>query len=981
MSGRRDHAPPPALARSDSPPPQPRTGRKAQVISPQVKQRAGVGGRRPGAAAAAPPARAVAGVKRWLPTAAAAPRAARARLTVAPQRGPVGVRRPTPPAPPRDPADAAAAALRAAALDGRLWHAACATACGDTIPTPVPTSFPSGAAYAAAFTPLLLEEARQSLRAAWADAAGARRTWPVIVDRVDAGGGGRGGVAVVVSFARDARRRPRPGDLRDGDVYVLTRGEPPSVDAADWAAGGRRRAAAGGVELEAGDAGVGADGARGDAPALPCPHPFAGVLRVTGATATVSGRGPCCPSHASTTTSAPCAAALAALHAGGDGWTLTPAGGFTTTLRELAALVAVCRAGAGASPLLAPLLRPPKARAGDDAPASGWPAEVSHPLFVDHLRASYDASQLAAIEGAARHLAARSGDRPPFTLIQGPPGTGKTHTVVAILNVWHLVAHHRHHAARLARNGASTPAARRPRLLVCAPSNAAADELLGRVMERGFVDAAGGGYRPAVVRVGSGDAAMTPRARAVWVDALVDALLDMPGVDRLRALQAARAGVVAAKRAAAAAAAGGGGLAAAVASVAATDALALAEADVARLEAADEGARGDAPARRCARDALENSFVAAADIVFTTLSSTGRRVFGRRAAGGAFATVLVDEAAQASEVATLQALALGAADAVLVGDPAQLPATVLSGAARAGNLQRSLFERLAAAGAPVAMLTVQYRMHPAIRAFPSARFYQGRLVDAAQVLSRPPCAFYHEPLLKPYAVFDVAAGREMRGGGGRGGPSLRNEAEAEMAAALYRALRDSLNRAAAAAIAAGRPPPPPVTVGVLTPYRAQVEAVTAALARAAGPAAARGARVATVDAFQGSEVDVAILTAVRARAPVRNGGGGNGNRTALPHGGVGFVDDVRRLNVAITRARRALWIVGNAETLSGSAAWGQLLADARARGVVVRGADAASLFPAHATSAPVPAPAAPVTVAPRLLPGVGGYGGEGRGWG
>ena len=68
--------------------------------------------------------------------------------------------------------------------------------------------------------------------------------------------------------------------------------------------------------------------------------------------------------------------------------------------------------------------------------------------------------------------------------------------------------------------------------------------------------------------------------------------------------------------------------------------------------------------------------------------------------------------------------------AVLVGDPQQLPATVLSKAARAGLLERSLFERLQKLGHPVTVLSVQYRMHPAIRAFPSDFFYQGRLQDS-----------------------------------------------------------------------------------------------------------------------------------------------------------------------------------------------------------------------------------------------------------
>ena len=73
--------------------------------------------------------------------------------------------------------------------------------------------------------------------------------------------------------------------------------------------------------------------------------------------------------------------------------------------------------------------------------------------------------------------------------------------------------------------------------------------------------------------------------------------------------------------------------------------------------------------------------------------------------------------------------------AVLVGDPQQLPATVLSQRARALALERSLFERLQAAGCPCRMLSEQYRMHPSIRQFPSNHFYGGRLEDGCG----PPC--------------------------------------------------------------------------------------------------------------------------------------------------------------------------------------------------------------------------------------------------
>ena len=151
---------------------------------------------------------------------------------------------------------------------------------------------------------------------------------------------------------------------------------------------------------------------------------------------------------------------------------------------------------------------------------------------------------------------------------------------------------------------------------------------------------------------------------------------------------------------------------------------------------------------------------------------------------------------------------------VLVGDPQQLPATILSQKAKDLMLERSLFERLQQGGCPVHTLLVQYRMHPAIRTFPSKHFYQNRLIDgyasqahlatflsteprhyAAEalckgsclisaddlVLSRetvvrePPEVFYSHSLLQPFLFFDVAEGRDVQATFGSNSGSRRNQ--------------------------------------------------------------------------------------------------------------------------------------------------------------------------------------------------------------
>jgi hypothetical protein len=118
-----------------------------------------------------------------------------------------------------------------------------------------------------------------------------------------------------------------------------------------------------------------------------------------------------------------------------------------------------------------------------------------------------------------------------------------------------------------------------------------------------------------------------------------------------------------------------------------------------------------------------------------------------------------------------------------------------------------------------------------------------------------------------------------------------------------------------------------------------------------GEAALAEVSIDTVDGFQGQERDVIILSLVRAHAPgaaaVASGD------AAATRATLGFVTDVRRMNVALTRAKRALWVLGNAASLRAAPQWAALLDDAAARGCVVPRATAHGLFP---TIAPPPPP-------------------------
>jgi senataxin len=197
-----------------------------------------------------------------------------------------------------------------------------------------------------------------------------------------------------------------------------------------------------------------------------------------------------------------------------------------------------------------------------DRLATVWPSDVGAKQYVDWLVEAFDLPQRHAIQLCATHLAHPAqvaADCPrmqqlPVTLIQGPPGTGKTHTVLGILNTWHLIQFQRYYDALmqlmkaeafsqgrgegaagrqqgpcsidqveplLERLLASVPSkAHRPRILVCAHSNAATDELLERILREGFRDRGAGVYRPHLLRVGT-EAAVSEDAKRVWLESQV----------------------------------------------------------------------------------------------------------------------------------------------------------------------------------------------------------------------------------------------------------------------------------------------------------------------------------------------------------------------------------------------------------------------------------------------------------------------------
>lgn len=271
-----------------------------------------------------------------------------------------------------------------------------------------------------------------------------------------------------------------------------------------------------------------------------------------------------------------------------------------------------------------------------------------------------------------------------------------------------------------------------------------------------------------------------------------------------------------------------------------------------------------------------------------------------------FPIVFFDEGSMATEPISLIALMKGCRHLAIIGDHKQLPPVVSSTEARQRGLSLSLFERLINRGdVPSTMLNVQHRMHPSLSLFPNHAFYDAALCDGEDTHALAPLVSAFLPSGQSsessenestrHLSFVAHSGREKKMDN-----SLSNWAEARL---VCKIIVDLLAR---------NPELKGSDIGIVTPYIAQVMLLERLIKRE-GPlrteaedtlGAARAAQLAdvethTVDGFEGREKASIIFSTVRTNA----------------QGFVGFLADRRRLNVALTRAQRALFVLGNLETL------------------------------------------------------------------
>ncbi len=441
---------------------------------------------------------------------------------------------------------------------------------------------------------------------------------------------------------------------------------------------------------------------------------------------------------------------------------------------------------------------------------------------VGPLDRSLNESQIDAVQFA---LSARD-----VGLIHGPPGTGKTTTVVEVIR----------QAIRRGR-----------KVLACAPSNMAVDNVFQRLLAFG----------ERAIRLGH-PARVLPELREHTLDLLVEEHRDVKLARKL-VKQAMSLFREAGKHRRAAPKPGE------------------------RRQLRDDARSLLADARKMEQQAAE-SIIDSAKVICATTTGIDSQLLGPRR----FDLVVIDEACQSTEPGCWIPLLRGDR-LVLAGDHCQLPPTVVSQEAAAEGFGTSLFERLINRYGPdiARRLTVQYRMNRSIMEFASRELYDGQLQAHESVREHRLCDLPDVAASRltewPVEFIDTAGAsydEELE----PDGESRLNRQEAEVVARKVRELLD-------AGIAAR-------DIAVITAYGAQVRLLREMLE-------VPGLEIDTVDGFQGREKEAVVISLVRSNA----------------NGEIGFLGDIRRMNVAMTRARRKLLLIGDSATLGGHPFYSRLL--------------------------------------------------------
>ncbi|KAL0005033.1 hypothetical protein SO802_012594 [Lithocarpus litseifolius] len=265
--------------------------------------------------------------------------------------------------------------------------------------------------------------------------------------------------------------------------------------------------------------------------------------------------------------------------------------------------------------------------------------------------------------------------------------------------------------------------------------------------------------------------------------------------------------------------------------------------------------------------------------------------------------LVIDESAQLKECELIIPLQLpGLRHAILFGDHCQLPAMVNSNVSDRAGFGRSLFERLSLMGHSKHFLNIQYRMHPLISFFPNSKFYGNKIVDAPNVKRGLAKRYLPGQIFGTYSFINISCGIEELDGVQH---SWKNMVEVAVIIKVVNNLYKEWNGSKQT-----------LSIGVISPYTAQVITVQEKIGKKYENLDGFAVKVKSIEGFQGGEADIIILSTVRCNSD----------------GSISFASNHGRINVALTRARHCLWILGNETTLLNSqSVWKSIVCDAKDR--------------------------------------------------
>ncbi|XP_076842414.1 putative helicase senataxin isoform X2 [Brachyhypopomus gauderio] len=512
---------------------------------------------------------------------------------------------------------------------------------------------------------------------------------------------------------------------------------------------------------------------------------------------------------------------------------------------------------------------------------------VTPPIIED----DYNKEQQKAI-GCGVAMVKRSHKQPKILLIHGPPGTGKSKTIVGLLD--QLLFHNQGQSCRT-------------RILVCTPSNAAIDNLMKKmipVFKMKSTNPQGNCGNINLVRLGN-EKTISSALHAFSLDSQTKA-------KTRKGQQTSDSEIQRQKEE----------LDQCIENISQQCAKTVRKSPMFQqlmkqktdyLKEREKLCR-QLKENRSKRQEVQTRLLQDANVICSTLSTSGSSVLEwayRRLGREPFSCVIIDEAGQAKETETLIPFLHRCPSLILVGDPEQLPPTVVSQKAKELGYDQSLMVRVMRSlrqshpcKVTSVFLSMQYRMHPDICEFPSKYVYNKTLKTDSKVAQY---RFSLDWPFVPYRVFDVMDGSESRDR-----DSFCNLKEVQLVVLLVQLIMEKQVKEKQVR-----------KVGVITPYNAQKLRLREALKDLLPSNRCPLVRVEvdTVDGFQGRDMDCIIVSCVRASSE---------------NGSIGFVGNRQRMNVTITRAKFSLFILGHLRTLREQRDWGALIDDAAKRGTIIK---------------------------------------------